>query len=122
MTGTNKLHGQVYGTFANNSLNADPFFFKQEALLTSQQGIGAFPMFMANPALHRWTTGGTLGGPIVKDKLFFFIAYQHSYNSDQATGLSQLTVPSGLTDDRSTAGLLSALALSLIHILGPPVA
>jgi hypothetical protein len=110
LTGTNKLHGQVYGSFANNSLNADPFFFKQEALLTSQQGIGAFPMFMANPALHRWTVGGTLGGPIVKDKLFFFIAYQHAYNSDQATGLSQLTVPSGLTDDRSNTGLESALA------------
>jgi hypothetical protein len=110
MTGTNKYHGQVYGTFANNSLNADPFFFKQEALLTSQDGIGAFPMFMANPTLHRWNVGGTMGGPILKDKVFFFVAYQHGYYSDQATGLSQLTVPSGLTDDRSTAGLESALA------------
>jgi hypothetical protein len=109
-TGTNAFHGQIYGSFANNSLNAAPYFFKQEALLTSQDGIGAFPSFLANPALHRWSTGATLGGPLIKDKLFFFAAYQHRYNSDQSTGLSQMNVPIGLTDDRSTAGLDAAAA------------
>ena len=102
--GTNSFHGLVYGSFANNSLNAAPFFFKQDAIL-AQQGIGAFPQSLANPALHRWTTGATLGGPIKKDKLFFFVAFQHGYNSDQGTGLSQMTVPSALTNDRSTTGL-----------------
>ena len=106
--GTNSWHGQVYGTFANNSLNADPLFFKQEAQL-SDQGIGAFPDAYANPSLHRWTTGATFGGPIKKDKLFFFLAYQHGYESDQATGLSQVTVPPGLTDNRTTTGLENAL-------------
>ncbi|MFZ0744468.1 MAG: TonB-dependent receptor [Terracidiphilus sp.] len=107
--GTNKWHGQVFSSFANNSLNAAPFFFKQEYLLTAQQGVGAFPEALANPALHRWGTGATLGGPVFKNKLFFFAAYQHSYNSDQGTGLSQVNVPSGLTDDRSTTGLENAL-------------
>lgn len=105
--GTNNFHGQVYGSFANASMNAAPYFFKQEYLL-SQQGIGAFPQSLANPSLHRWSTGATLGGPIMKDKLFFFLAYQHRYNSDQATGISQMNVPVGLTDDRSTAGLVAA--------------
>jgi len=108
-TGTNNWHGQFFGAFANNSLNAAPFFFKQDYLLTAQQGIGAFPGSLANPALHRWSTGARVGGPVLKDKLFFFVAYQHGYNSDQATGLSQMTVPSGLTDDRSTTGLENAL-------------
>jgi hypothetical protein len=106
-SGTNTFHGQLYGSFANNSLNASPFFFKQEYLL-SNQGIGAFPESLANPALHRWTAGGTMGGPLLKDKLFIFVAYQHRYNSDESTGLSQLNVPIGLTDDRSTAGLDAA--------------
>jgi hypothetical protein len=113
-TGTNKWHGQVYGGFANNALNASPFFFGQ-AYQLAQQGIGVFPGSMVNPYLSRWSTGFTVGGPLLKnelkDKLFFFAAYQHSSNSDEATGLSQMTVPSGLTDDRSTNGLLSADAI-----------
>jgi len=104
--GTNSLHGQVYGSYGDNYANADPFFFKQQALL-AQQGVGAFPMHLANPQLHRWTTGATLGGPIKKDKLFFFLAYQHTYASDESTGLSQVDVPSTLTDtNRTAAGLL----------------
>jgi len=106
-TGTNRWHGQMFGAFANNSLNADPYFFKQQYLL-STQGIGAFPQSLENPALHRWSMGATLGGPVIKNKLFFFVAYQHGYNSDQATGLSQFNVPSGLTNDRSTTGLDAA--------------
>jgi hypothetical protein len=108
ISGTNTYHGMLYGTFANNSLNAAPFFFKQQYLLGTE-GVGAFPEALANPALHRWTTGATVGGPIIKDKLFFFFAYQYRYNSDQSTGLSQLTVPSALTNDRSATGLNNAL-------------
>ena len=107
-SGTNNWHGQIFGAFANNSMNAAPFFYKQQALLATQ-GIGDFPQSLANPALHRWSTGATLGGPLKKDKLYFFLAYQYGYNSDQATGLSQFNVPSGLTNDRSTTGLLNAL-------------
>ena len=108
LTGTNHYHGQLYGTFANNALNADPFFFKQQVLL-GQEGIGAFPSFLANPSLHRWTTGATVGGPLKKNKLFFFIGYQHLYDSDQSTGLSQFQVPTGLTSDRSDAGIDKAV-------------
>ena len=35
-SGTNNFHGQMYGSFANNSLNAAPFFFNQQALLTTR--------------------------------------------------------------------------------------
>ena len=108
LSGTNQWHGQVYGTFANNALNAAPFFFKQQYVLATE-GTGSFPESLANPALHRWTTGGTFGGPIIKDKLFLFFAYQHGYFSDQATGSTQFNVPPGLTDDRSATGLENAL-------------
>jgi hypothetical protein len=110
ISGTNGWHGQVYGTFANNDLNAAPYFFNQDYQL-AQQGIGAFPQALDNPALHRWTSGGTLGGPIKKDKFFFFVAFQRMYSSDASTGMSEMTVPSGLTDDRSVAGLDSAATI-----------
>ena len=109
-SGTNNWHGQLYGTYANNLINASPFFFNQQYQLATQ-GVGTFPQSMANPFLRRWTAGVTAGGPIKKDKLFFFIAYQRRSNEDQATGFSQFTVPTALTDDRSTAGLANADAV-----------
>jgi len=109
-TGTNTWHGQLYGTYANNLINASPFFFNQQYQLATE-GVGTFPASMANPFLRRWTAGVTAGGPIKKDKLFLFVAYQRRSNEDQATGFSQFTVPSALTDDRSTAGLSSAAAV-----------
>lgn len=106
-TGSNAFHGEVWGSFANNAMNASPFFFNQAYQLSSQ-GIGAFPRSLVNPALHRWTTGVSFGGPIKKNKLFFYVAYQHLHASDQSTGLSQFSVPSGLTNDRSPGGLAAA--------------
>ena len=107
-SGTNDLHGQVYGTLATNALAAAPFYMKQQALLGAE-GVGSFPASLANPAVHRWTTGMTIGGPIKKDKLYFFLAYQHLYASDEASGLSQFNVPDGLTNDRSATGLTNAV-------------
>ena len=107
-SGTNNWHGGVYGTFANNALNASPYFFNQQYVL-GQNGVGFFPQSMQNPYLQRWTTGATLGGAIKKNKLYFFLGYQRLDSSDAATALSQMTVPSGLTDDRSATGLMNAL-------------
>ena len=106
-TGTNNWHAQLYGTYANNALNASPYFFNQ-AYQLGLEGVGIFPKSMVNPWVRRWDTGFTAGGPIKTNKLFFFIAYQRRINADSATGMSQATVPFGLTDDRSSAGLLNA--------------
>jgi hypothetical protein len=105
--GTNNWHGQLYGSYANNLLNASPFFFNQDYQL-AQNGIGVFPSSMVNPWLRRWTGGVTAGGPLKTNKLFLFVAYQRSVNEDQGTGLSVMNVPTGLTDDRSAAGLEAA--------------
>ncbi len=106
-TGSNTLHYSLYGTYANNAMNASPFFFKQAYSLT-QEGLGVFPASMVNPFLRRWDAGFTVGGALKKDKIFYFIAYQRGMNEDDATGLTQMNVPIGLTDDRSYGGLLAA--------------
>ncbi|HLJ88214.1 MAG TPA: carboxypeptidase regulatory-like domain-containing protein [Candidatus Angelobacter sp.] len=90
-SGTNQYHGQLYGRRQSDALNADSFFFKQDGLAT--------------PVLHRGTVGGTFGGPIVKDKLFFFTSYQWTSVHDQLNALQQITVPTELTDDRSVTAL-----------------
>ena len=106
-TGTNTWHGQFYGMYANNLMNASPYFFNQSYQLT-QNGIGVFPKSLVNPWLRRWDSGVTVGGPIKTNKLFLFFAYQRGVNEDNATGLSEMTVPSGLTNDRSVGGLQAA--------------
>jgi hypothetical protein len=94
--GTNKYHGAAYLHRGTDWLNSAPFFFKQDADI---------PAYNKVPQLHRYTAGGSLGGPIIKDKLFGFVAYQHIHASDQEIGDSVLDVPVGLTDDRSASAL-----------------
>ena len=101
-SGTNALHGQVYGQRGTNWINADPFFYKQDVQLGT-----ILPQYV-NPELHKWVAGGTLGGPVIKNKLFFFLGYNHLYDSDQYGALSQFQVPYGLTSDRSLAGISAA--------------
>jgi len=94
-SGTNSLHGGAWGTLGNKVLNADPFFFKQNSIPT--------------PDLHRYDAGAGVGGPIIRDKLFFYAAYQYTRATDQLNSLSQLHVPSTLTNDRSQSGLAPVL-------------
>ena len=103
--GSNRLHGQAYATRATNAFNAAPFFRKQE----SARYGGAVPTADVNPYLHRVVAGGTLGGPLVRDKLFGFAAYNGTRITDLFNGTSNLYLPSGLTDDRSAAGIANAI-------------
>jgi hypothetical protein len=102
-SGSNDLHGQLYIHHGSNWLNAAPFFFKND------QDV---PANDKNPELHRYTLGGTLGGPIIKDKLFAFLAYQHLHVSDQEIGDSFLTVPIGLDNTAATRSLAGLAALA----------
>ncbi len=94
-SGTNVYHGGVYGMRATNWLNAAPFFFKNDEDIPDNK---------KNPALHRYNVGGTFGGPIIKNKLFGFLSYQHLQVSDEEIGDSFLDVPVGLSDTSRTAG------------------
>ena len=105
--GANQYHGQAYIYRATNFLNAAPFFYKQQS---TDFPNGSIPPNQVNPYLHRVVAGGTVGGPIVKDKLFAFLAYNGVRVTDQLNGTSRLFLPLGLTDDRSSAGIAAAVA------------
>ena len=96
-SGTNAYHGTLYGMRATNWINAAPFFFKNDPIINSNPKL-------VNPELHRYMVGGTFGGPIIKNKLFGFVSYQHLQVSDQEIGDSFLDVPAGLSDTNRTAG------------------
>jgi TonB dependent receptor len=90
-SGTNQFHGSIYGLLESGRLDSDPFFNKQIGLPT--------------PDLHRYWGGAELGGPIVKQKLFFYASYQYTRARDQFKSLTSYFVPAGLTDDRSVPTL-----------------
>ena len=94
--GTNRIHGTVFAHRGTNWINAAPFFYNQDQDVPANGKV---------PELHRYILGGTFGGPIIRDKLFGFVGYQHLHVSDQELGSSFLDVPVGLSDDRSAAAL-----------------
>jgi hypothetical protein len=97
-SGTNQLHGSVWEQWQNSDMNADPFFYNASPAITTK-----------NPYLNRNTFGVTLGGPIKEDKLFYFLSYQGVRISDASVSQKDVTVPLGLTDDRSASGIATAI-------------
>jgi hypothetical protein len=67
-SGTNNFHGSVYEYNRNNVGEANDWFNKRAEL---QSGVPNIP-----GQLIRNTFGATAGGPIVKDRVFFFLAYE----------------------------------------------
>lgn len=95
-SGTNAFHGVLYEYHQRDGWNAAPFFRNNDTSIPANQKV---------PYLRRNTFGGTIGGPIVKDKLFFFASYQGQRASDLDSSLSRGDVPQSLTDDRSDPAL-----------------
>jgi len=60
-SGTNQFHGTAYEFFRNDVLNANPYKFGAK---------------IPKPKYHQNQFGGSFGGPIIKDKTFFFADYE----------------------------------------------
>jgi hypothetical protein len=94
-SGTNALHGSLWEQWQNSDMNATPYFYNDAGI--------------PRPFLNRNAFGGTIGGPIIKDKLFFFGSYQGVRIADAEASARDVTVPLGLTDDRSTQGIINMI-------------
>ena len=81
-SGTNEFHGNLFEFVRNGKLNArDAFAAKRDTLKRNQ-------------------FGGTIGGPLKKDKLFFFGAYQRtSLRSDGVQNTAFIPTPAALAGD-----------------------
>lgn len=62
-SGTNKFHGNMYEYFRNTALDANDWF-------SNNEGLGKAP-------LHQNQFGANIGGPIVKNKAFFYFSWEH---------------------------------------------
>ena len=77
-TGTNQFHGDAFEFFRNTDLNANDWFRNFKGLSRGTLNSNQF--------------GGVIGGPIKKDKLFFFASYQETRQKNGLTGYGSATV------------------------------
>lgn len=106
-SGGNAMHGEAYEYFQNSVMNAAPFFYNASPAIS-----------VKNPYQNRNQFGATFGGPIKKDKLFYFLSYQGVRIADASDSTKDVTVPLGLTNDRSSAGIVNAVNSSYADTSG----
>ena len=75
-SGTNQLHGSLFEYHTDQKIKAKQFFL---------------PAGERNPKLVYNQFGGSVGGPIKKDKLFYFLSYEGTYDRENASRFA--TVP-----------------------------
>ncbi|MGO9542668.1 MAG: carboxypeptidase regulatory-like domain-containing protein [Terriglobales bacterium] len=70
-SGSNAIHGSAWDYLRNDAVDANEYFLNQQNV--------------AKPPLHFNQFGFTVGGPIIKDKLFFFGSYQYDHFNSSGT-------------------------------------
>jgi hypothetical protein len=99
-SGTNAFHGTGFEFLRNNDLNANSFF-------SNRSGAAIAP-------LHENQFGGSVGGPIIKNRTFFFGSFEHDINN--AGAFSLFTVPTAaermgnFSQDYNPAGQLKIIS------------
>jgi len=78
-SGTQTFHGSAFEFARNGVFDAKPFNLTGEL-----------------PPFSRHNFGGTLGGPVVRGRLFFFGAYEQLRRREGAAGLTTVSVPTAL--------------------------
>ena len=101
-SGSNELHGTGFYFLRDTSLNANPFFFNRDRRDTDPE----------KPILDQHQYGFTLGGPVVKDKLFLFGSWQGSRQKNGLSGGGHVNVnlPPIPEGDRRAPGFAADLA------------
>lgn len=95
-SGTNNWHGSAFDYLRNTDFDANTFFNNEQPAL----GLPVIP----RPNLKRNQFGGTVGGPVVKNKLFFFFGYEGQRQTQTETGqLVDVYTPAELAGNFSQA-------------------
>ena len=101
-SGTNEFHGTAYEFVRNRHMDAKNFFDQPDCKADSIPGTCS-----SIPRLDRSQFGGSFGGPVVRDKTFFFVAYEYLNLHQAAT--RRATVPSQIQKQAALAAVPSSL-------------
>jgi hypothetical protein len=106
--GTNQLRGAIFLTGRRTAWTAKDFF-------NNRNGV-------ERPKLDRNVFGGAIGGPIWKNRAFFFYSYEGKRSTEDATVLRIVPLPSlgqGIVRFRTTNGQIASLNCSQITAVFP---
>ena len=95
-SGTNEFHGSAYEFLRNSALDARNFFDGPTI-----------------PAFRQNQFGGSLGGPIKKDKLFFFV------NDEELRKSQGVTVPALIPDANAHLGIVNGVNIGINPVIAP---
>ena len=105
--GTNDWHGSAYEYFGNDALNANGYFNKLAPAFITNPLNPSGPQ-ISNPAhkvpyerYHQF--GGSVGGPIIRNKFFFFFDIDRIINNSAASGY--VTVPTAAEEQGDFTGM-----------------
>lgn len=100
-SGTNQFHGNGYAYFRDSVLNANSFFANRSGS----------PKAPANRKVY----GGTIGGPVIKDKTFFFVSYERTPDGSAVTRLATFPTLQQRAGDFSDARTASGQQINIFN-------
>jgi hypothetical protein len=109
-SGSNDWHGAGFEFYRTSAFSANNFF-------NNASGVG-------RPPLIRHTFGGALGGPMIKDKAFFFYSYEGDRITQSISALRTVPLASlgqGLVRFRNPSGGITTLTSAQIAAIFPAV-
>jgi len=112
-SGTSQLHGSMWDYLRNQKLDARNFFALNQTTPTGQEIPGS-----ARPSYIRNQFGFALGGPIRKEKTFFFVSYEGLRFVQGSTALS--VVPTAAEKGGDFSSYLTGQTANLCGSGGPP--
>jgi hypothetical protein len=102
-SGGNQLHGSAYEYLQNRTLNG-------------QDNLNVISGITPNPRYDQNTIGGSIGGPIKKDKLFYYGLYQYN-PTGQAPGSSQGAIYAPTAAGYSTLATIPGVSQTNLNVL-----
>jgi hypothetical protein len=99
-SGTNQFHGDGFYFFRNKALDANSYFNKQGQLANGNPNVA--------PDVRQNQWGGTIGGPVLRNRLFFFFSFQSTNQINGNAGtINNQAYPQLPSGDRSNGALLA---------------
>jgi len=104
-SGTNALHGELFEYFRNDALDARNYFNQASEL---------------RAPFHNSQFGGSLGGPIVKDKTFFYANYEGQRETVGTVTLACVPDPAQIAADISANGAANPVTAAMLKFWPAP--